>query len=393
MSTQMTRRETLIRGLAATSLLSLVPDWATPALAQGESEVPFTDIPKTFNPAPPDSATRLLDIRKIDGLVTPKDQFFAVQHFGQPDVDQATYRLKLTGMVNKPAELTIADIRAMNSVEIAAGYECSGNRGASMQGLVSSGKWTGVPLNAVLKHVGVNPQANEVVFFGTDRGTQDVVFRTQTLKLDQQFGRSIPIQKAMRPEPLLAYGLNGEPLTKAQGFPVRLIMPGWYGVANVKWVSEIHLQDERYLGNYEARWYRTIRGVGGTAEDGDLQTQWVESEVTHMNIKSVIARVTKKGVAYQVMGFVLNDGSPVKSVEVKIDDGQWQKAMVDASGGRYAWKLFTFKWEGAAPGEHTLVARATDANGVVQPEAAVLNKWKRTVLEDNSQFPRKVMIS
>ncbi len=326
MSTQVTRRETLIRGLAATSLLSLVPDWATPALAQGESEVPFTDIPKTFNPAPPDSATRLLDIRKIDGLVTPKE----------------------------PAELTIADIRAMNSVEIAAGYECSGNRGASMQGLVSSGKWTGVPLNAVLKHVGVNPQANEVVFFGTDRGTQDVVFRTQTLKLDQQFGRSIPIQKAMRPEPLLAYGLNGEPLTKAQGFPVRLIMPGWYGVANVKWVSEIHLQDERYLGNYEARWYRTIRGVGGTAEDGDLQTQWVESEVTHMNIKSVIARVTKKGVAYQVMGFVLNDGSPVKSVEVKIDDGQWQKAMVDASGGRYAWKLFTFKWEGAAPGEHTL---------------------------------------
>ncbi len=126
----------------------------------------------------------------------------------------------------------------------------------------------------------------------------------------------------MRPEPLLAYGLNGEPLTKAQGFPVRLIMPGWYGVANVKWVSEIHLQDERYLGNYEARWYRTIRGVGGTAEDSDLQTQWVESEVTHMNIKSVIARVTKKGAAYQVMGFVLNDGSPVKSVGVKIDDGQ-----------------------------------------------------------------------
>jgi DMSO/TMAO reductase YedYZ molybdopterin-dependent catalytic subunit len=310
----------------------LVSDWAPPALAQGESEVPFTDIPKNFNPAPPGSTTRLLDIRKIDGLVTPKDQFFAVQHFAQPDVDPATYRLKLTGMVNKPAEFTIADIRTMKSVEIAAGYECSGNRGLTMQGLVSSGKWTGVPLNAVLKHVGADPQASEVVLFGTDRGTQDVVFRTQTFKLDQQFGRSIPIQKAMRPEPVLAYRLNGEPLTKAQGFPVRLIMPGWYGVANVKWLSEIHLQDERYLGNYEARWYRTIRGVGGTAEDGDLQTQWVESEVTHMNIKSVIARVTKKGEAYQVMGFVLNDGSPVKSVEVKIDDGQWQKAMVDASG-------------------------------------------------------------
>jgi DMSO/TMAO reductase YedYZ molybdopterin-dependent catalytic subunit len=393
MPIQMTRRETLIRGIAATSLLSFVPDWATPALAQGETEVPFTDIPKTFNPAPPGSAVRLLDIRKIDGHVTPKDQFFAVQHFAQPDVDPATYRLKLTGLVNKPVELTIADIRGMKSAEIAAGYECSGNRGNSMQGLASSGKWIGVPLNAMLKHVGVHPQANEVVFFGTDRGTQDVVFRTQTLKLDQQFGRSIPIQKAMRPEPLLAYALNGEPLTKAQGFPLRVIMPGWYGVANVKWVSEIHLQDERYLGNYEARWYRTIRGVGGTAEEGDLTTQWVESEVTHMNIKSVIARVTKKGAGYQVLGFVLNDGSPVKSVEVKIDDGQWQSAKVDASGGQYAWKLFTFNWEGAAAGEHTLVARATDANGVVQPEAAVLNKWKKTMLEDNSQFPRKVMIS
>jgi DMSO/TMAO reductase YedYZ molybdopterin-dependent catalytic subunit len=393
MPMQMTRRETLIRGLAATSMLSFVPDWATPALAQGESEVLFTDIPKTFNPAPPGSATRLLDIRKIDGHVTSKDQFFAVQHFAQPDVDPAAYRLKLTGMVNRPGEITIADLRAMKSAEIAAGYECSGNRGASMQGLASSGKWTGVPLNALLKHAGVHPQASEVVFFGIDHGTQEVAFRTQTYKLDQQFGRSISIQKAMQPEPLLAYALNGEPLTKAQGFPVRVIMPGWYGVANVKWVSEIHLQDRRYMGNYEARWYRTIRGVGGTAEDGDMETQWVESEVTHMNIKSVIARVTKKGSAYQVLGFVLNDGSPVKSVEVKIDDGPWQQASVDASGGKYAWKLFTLKWEGATPGEHTLVARATDANGVVQPEAAVLNKWKKTMLEDNSQFPRKVMIS
>ena len=393
MSTQITRRETLIRGIAATSLLTLVPDWAMPALAQGESDVPFTDIPESFNPAPAGSSTRLLDIRKIDGLVTPKDQFFAVQHFDQPAVDPATYRLRLTGMVNQPAEFTIAELRGMRNMEIAAGYECSGNRGASMQGLASNGKWTGVPLNALLRRVGVHPRASEVVFFGTDHGTQEVVFRTQTLKLDQQFGRSVTIQKAMRPEPLLAYALNGEPLTRAQGFPVRLIMPGWYGVANVKWLSEIHIQDERYLGNYQARWYRTIRGVGGTAEDGDAATQWVESEVTHMNIKSVIARVTRKASAYQVLGFVLNDGSPVKSVEVKIDDGQWQKAIVDVSGGQYAWKLFTYRWEGAAPGEHTLVARATDANGVVQPEAAALNKRKKTVLEDNSQFPRKVMIS
>src|SRR6185295_9134372 len=148
-----------------------------------------------------------LDIRKIDGHVTPKDQFFAVQHFTQPDVDPTAYRLKLTGMVNKPGEITIADLRAMKSAEIAAGYECSGNRGASMQGLASSGKWTGVPLNALLKHAGVHPQASEVVFFGLDHGSQEVAFRTQTYKLDQQFGRSISLQRAMQPEPLLAYAL------------------------------------------------------------------------------------------------------------------------------------------------------------------------------------------
>ena len=84
----------------------------------------------------------------------------------------------------------------------------------------------------------------------------------------------------MKPEPMLAYALNGQPLTRDKGFPVRLIMPGWYGVANVKWLSEIHLQEDRYLGNFQARWYRTLRGVGGTGEDTDPGTQWVETEVT-----------------------------------------------------------------------------------------------------------------
>jgi DMSO/TMAO reductase YedYZ molybdopterin-dependent catalytic subunit len=150
---------------------------------------------------------------------------------------------------------------------------------------------------------------------------QDVVFRQQTFKLEQQFGRSITLENAMKPEPLLAYAMNGTPLTRNQGFPVRLIMPGWYGVANVKWLAEVHLQEERYPGNFQARWYRTLRAVGGTGEDNDPQTQWVENEVTRMRLKSVIARVRKSGDAYQILGFVLNDGNPLKSVEVQIDNG------------------------------------------------------------------------
>jgi DMSO/TMAO reductase YedYZ molybdopterin-dependent catalytic subunit len=393
MSEQMTRRETLRRGLAATSVLALVPDWAMPALAQDEVDVPFTDIPKNFNPgANPNAPTRVLDIRKIEGPFTSKDQFYALQHMNRPEIDPATYKLKLSGLVNKPIELSLDDLKGMHATEVAAGYECSGNSPRSVEGLCSCGMFKGVKLSDVLKHVGVNSKAREVVFFGADRGPQDVVFRTQTFKVEQQFGRSITLENAMKPTPLLAYSLNGDPLTLAQGKPLRLIMPGWYGVCNVKWLAEIHLQEDRYLGNYQARWYRSVVGEGGTGEDTDPGTQWVETEITKQHLKSVIARVRKKGGSYDVFGFVLNDGTPLKSVEVKIDDGPWQKATLASTNTQYSWKLFNYRWDGATPGEHTLVSRVTDVEGRVQPTLEEL-KRKKTFLEDNSQFPRKVMIS
>jgi DMSO/TMAO reductase YedYZ molybdopterin-dependent catalytic subunit len=388
---QISRRD-LIKGSATAVLLALAPDWLTPALAEDETDVPFTDIPANFNPANPNAAVRMLDIRKIDGPFTSKEQFFAMQHMGKPEIDGATYRLKLTGLVKKESQLTVADLRGMRSTEIAAGYECSGNSGRAVQGMSSCGRFTGVRLSDVLKHVGVDPKAREVVFFGTDRGPQEVVFRQQTYKVEQQFGRSITLENAMKPEPLLAYALNGEPLTREQGFPVRLLMPGWYGVANVKWLAEVHLQEDRYLGNYQARWYRSVVGVGGTGEDNDPGTQWVETEITRMHLKSAIARVRKKAGAYEVLGFVLNDGTPLKSVEVQVDNGPWQKAALASTNTQYSWKLFTYRWEDATPGEHTLVSRVTDAEGTVQPTAAEL-KRKKTFLQDNSQYPRKVMIS
>ena len=392
MSEQITRRETLRRGLTATSLLALIPEWATPGLAQGETDVPFTDIPESFNPNNPKSTTRFLDIRTIDGPIIPKERFFAIQHFGSPEIDASTYRLKVSGMVKQPKEFSLADLRGMRSTELTAGYECSGNSARSMQGLSSNGRWTGVRLSSVLKQLGVQPQAREVVFFGADHGTQDVVFRQQTFKLDQQFGRSMTLENAMKPEPLLAYALNGEPLTREHGFPLRLIVPGWYGVANVKWLAEVHLQEARYLGNYQARWYRSLRGEGGSGEESDPQVRWTETEVTRMQLKSVIARVRKSGGSHQVLGFVLNDGTPIKSVEVQIDNGPWQTATLDPSNTKYSWKLFTYRWENATPGEHTLVSRVTDVNGTVQPVAADL-KRKKTFLEDNAQFPRKVRIA
>ena len=393
MPEQISRRETLKRGLAATSLLALVPEWAVPALAEDETDIPFTDYPPNYNPnSNPAAANRFLDIRKIEGHTTPNDQFFFIQHYNRPEVDANSYRLKFTGLVTRPAQFSLADIKAMKSTDLVNGYECSGNSGRAFQGLSSCGRFTGVRLSQLLKQVGAGAKAREVVFFGTDRGIEDVAFRQQTYKLEQQFARSITLEHAMKPEPLLAYALNGQPLTRDSGFPLRLIMPGWYGVCNVKWLAEVHLQEERFLGNFQARWYRTLRGLGGTGAEADPGTQWVENEVSHMNLKSVIARVRKHAAGYQVHGFVLNDGTPLKSVEVSVDGGPWQAATLDKGNTQFSWKLFTFDWKGATPGEHTLVSRAADATGAVQPAAADLSR-KKTFLEDNAQFPRKIKIA
>jgi DMSO/TMAO reductase YedYZ molybdopterin-dependent catalytic subunit len=387
MNSQQTRRN-ILKGTLALAGWSVfgMPEWALPALAQGETEVPFTDWPANFNPAPA-ADRRTFDTRKIDGSFTPADQFFTTQHYGHPDVDLATYRLKISGLVDRPKSLSLDELKKIGSTELIAGFECSGNRRPT-QGLSGNGKWTGVSLKSVLDSAGVKSSAHEFVFFGADHGEEDVEFRTQKYKLDVRFGRSLTREKAMTNEPFLAWALNGAPLTKHQGSPLRLIVPGWYGVANVKWLSQIHLQEEQFMGKYQTRWYRTVRG-----EMIDGEMVWNETAVTHMQLKSFIARVTKEGSQYKVLGVVLNDGTPIKSVEVQVDGGAWQPAKMDPStSSKYSWKLFSYVWSGATPGEHTLVSRATDVNGKVQPTEKDL-ETKKSFLEDNSQHPRKVMIS
>jgi DMSO/TMAO reductase YedYZ molybdopterin-dependent catalytic subunit len=378
-----TRRQILRTGAAGLGILAL-PEWALPALAPGEELVPFTDLPGDFSTVRgPDR--RVLDVRKIDGPFTPGDQFFTTQHYGHPTVDGEAYRLKVSGLVEHPKELTLDEIRKRGTTVLDAGFECSGN-GPPAQGLVSNGRWTGLPLRDLLKDAGVRESAREVVFFGLDRGTEEVEFRGRKFPVEQQYGRSLPLDKAMSPEPFLAHALNGEPLSVHQGFPLRLIVPGWYGAPNVKWLSNIHLQQDPFIGKYQALWYRTLKGemIGG-------ELKWTETAITHMRVKSVIARVTRNGDRFQILGFALTDGTPLRSVEVKIDDGPWQPAAIDSSLGKYSWKLFTFEWQGATPGAHKLVSRATDANGEVQPTAEELEN-KKTFLENNAQHPRTVTI-
>ena len=388
MTKEPSRRDVLKGGLVLAGLsVAGLPDWVMPVLAQGETLVPFTDIPDNVRwDTPPDR--RMLDVRTIDGEFTPKDKFATTQHYGHPDVDLAAWKLKISGLVDRPKQLTLDDLKKIGSTEFIAGFECSGNRGP-LQGLCGNGKWTGVALKTVLDSAGVKPAAREFVFFGADHGEEEVEWRTQKFKIDVPFGRSLNREKAMSTEPFVAWALNGEPLTKHQGAPLRLIVPGWYGVANVKWLSQIHIQEDPYMGKYQARWYRTVRG-----EMIDGEMKYMETGVTHMNLKSFVARVTKSGNTCTVTGVVLNDGTPIKSVEVKIDDGAWQAATLDPTTAKekFGWKLFHYTWNNPTPGAHTLVSRVTDTTGRVQPTAEDL-ATKKSFLEENSQAPRKVMIS
>ena len=299
--TQQHSRRDVLKGSMALAGLGVfgVPEWMMPALAQGESVMPFTDLPDVINwRRTPDR--RMIDVRTVNSFITDKDQFFTTQHYGHPQIDPASYRLEVSGLVDRPLSLSIDEIRALPSRELVFGFECSGNRGP-INGLSSNGRWTGVSLQTVLERAGVQDSAREFVFLGADRGEEDVEFRGQTYTVDQQYGRSLPRDRALSPEPLLAYALNGEPLTPFQGFPLRLLVPGWYGAPNVKYLAEIHVQEDQYLGKYQARWYRTLKG-----EMVNGEMKWKETAITRMRLKSFIARVSTNGSRPQIFGIVLN---------------------------------------------------------------------------------------
>jgi DMSO/TMAO reductase YedYZ molybdopterin-dependent catalytic subunit len=380
------RREILKSGLAIGGLAATagMPFWSKLALAQGEELVPFTDMPEGFM-APPvtPGGFHYLDTRGIDSFYTPNDDFYIVQHYGQPVVADDEYRLKITGLVDRPLEFTLAELKERPRFEIDAGFECGGNNANIFHGLIGNAKWGGVRVRDVLRDAGVQTAGIEVVFYGYDKGMEKV----RDTDVEQAFGRSLHIADAMLPEVMLAWEMNGEPLPHYHGAPVRLVVPGWYGVANVKWLEQIHLQDRRYMGRFMARDYVTLsrRDVGGVE-------RWEERSVTKMQLKSSIVRVTRRDGQHRIAGLVLNDGTPLRSVEIKIDNGSWQAAEIDPDSTQYSWKLFYLDWNDAAPGEHTLISRVTDVTGQVQATADQLPE-KPSRWENYAQFPRTVLIS
>ena len=380
------RREVLKNGLAlgGIAVTAGMPFWSKLALAQGEELVPFTDMPEDYS-APPvtPGGIHFLDTRHIDSFYTSNDDFYIIQHYNQPAIANDDYRLRITGLVDQPLEFTLAELKRMDKFEIDAGFECGGNRREMFHGLVGNAKWGGVRLRDLLGDAGVQDAGIEVVFYGSDKGTEKI----RNVDVEQAFGRSMHIDDALRADVMIAYEMNGVPLPYYHGAPVRLIVPGWYGIANVKWLEHIHVQDRRYMGRFMARDYVTLSKV----DVGGVE-RWDESSVTRIQLKSLIIRVTRGDGSHRITGFVLNDGTPLRSIEIKIDDGPWQSARIDPESTQYSWKLFSFDWHNATPGEHSLVSRVTDINGQVQPTVEQMPE-KRTRWENYEQFVRTVMIS
>jgi DMSO/TMAO reductase YedYZ molybdopterin-dependent catalytic subunit len=375
MSVTISRREMLHDLLAAGMVLGA--GW--PVLAQGEEVIPFTDLPTPGPNArvPPN----------LSNYFTDNEVFFAVQHYPvPPPIDPASYKLRITGLVERPLELTLATLKARPRAEEVVAFECSGNNNARGNPLLGNARWGGTSVALLLKEVRLRPTAREVVFFGADTGTEEITHGGPPEKVEQHFGRGLSVDDAMKPEVMLAYEMNGQPMPHPHGAPVRLVVPGWYGVANVKWLNHIHVQDSRFNGRFMARDYVTLRG-----ESVGDSTVWNETSVSRIRLKSAIGRVTRMGSTLKATGFALTDGTGLKTVEVKVDDAAWKPAVLDKRNTRYSWQLFTYEWPSAQPGEHTIVSRATDTRGEVQPTEEDL-KSKKTRWENNGQFVRKFKI-
>ncbi len=375
----MERRDFLRRsGLTLTGLL--LSPWAVYAFPSREGEVliPFAD-------QPPPSERVLLDWSELDTFITPNNEFFNVSHYGKPEVDLAAWKLEVSGLVDNPLMLTIEDIKARPRQEVTFTLECSGNHGfPTFTGAIGNAKWTGTPLAPILKEAGIQENGIEVIFFGHDVGEEE----RRDVKMRQNFARSMSVEDALEDTNLLCYEMNGEPLPHDNGAPLRLIAPGWYGIACVKWLKRIEVRDTRFMGRFMGRDYVTMR----EEKRPDGESVWMETSVGRTQLKSLAAKVTRTSDKYRIYGAAW--GAPIKTVEVSIDGGAWQKATIDSEeDAEFAWKIWHLNWDNPPKGEHTVVSRAIDTKGNIQPAAdSDYITGKHTYWESNGQVVRRITI-
>jgi DMSO/TMAO reductase YedYZ molybdopterin-dependent catalytic subunit len=306
--------------------------------------------------------------------ITPAGLHYLLIHFDIPAVDVTSWRLQIGGLVERPLELSLADLRTRPARTIAVTLECAGNGRALLEprvlsqpwlaDAVGTAEWTGAPLAPLLREAGVREGSVEVVFTGLDRGVQGEV--------EHEYERSLSLDDALREEVLLAYAMNGEPLPAQHGYPLRLIVPGWYGMTHVKWLRGITVVDAPFAGWQQAHAYRLH-----VREDDEGEP------VTRMQPRALMvppgvpdffdrSRRLRPG-ACELVGRAWSGWAPIARVEVSTDGGaSWTEAALDQDAAEFAWRGWRSTWQ-AEPGEHELQCRATDAAGNAQPAEAEWN--------------------
>lgn len=308
---------------------------------------------------------------KLDSFLTPNELFYVRNHFSKPKIDPSTWKLKVSGAVEKPMELTLDQVLALPSRAMPITLECAGNGRALLNpkakgvqwdlGAVSTAEWTGVTLATILEKAGVKKNAVDVVLEGADEGEP---------KNDPKpvgtihFARGMPLVKALKPEVLLAHQMNGVALPAAHGFPLRAVVGGWYGMASVKWLQRIVVMDKPFHGYDQTADYAI----------------WVRRDglptlvpITDIDVKSSIARpaageTVPAGKDYRIYGAAWAGEAAIAKVEVSTDGGKtWQEAKLLGKSVPLAWRLWEYTWRTPKAGEAILMSRATDTRGRVQP--------------------------
>jgi DMSO/TMAO reductase YedYZ molybdopterin-dependent catalytic subunit len=324
----------------------------------------MTEQRRVITATPENSETPL---ERVRSWVTPNRLFFVRNHFEVPGLNLETWRLPVEGCVERPTAWNWDELSALPERSVFATVECAGNGRSFLKspvhgvqwgaGAIGHAEWTGVPLRLLLHKAGIKPEATEVLFEGADRGAE--ADHPQPMA----FARSLPLAKALDPDTLLATRMNGEPLEPLHGFPVRLLVPGWYGVASVKWLHRIEVLREPFRGYFQTTKYTIQQSGPGGLERVIVGPMALKSEIIRPHPGEALGVGTNR-----LFGVAWAGPETVARVEVSTDGGQlWSAADLIGPRVPYSWSLWEYLWEVAEPGRYTLLARAVSSSGQVQP--------------------------
>jgi DMSO/TMAO reductase YedYZ molybdopterin-dependent catalytic subunit len=323
--------------------------------------------------------------------LTPAGLHYILVHYDIPAADAATWRLTVDGCVEQPLSFGLTALRAMGRQTVRVTLECAGNGRARLQPrpisqpwlmeAVGTAEWTGVPLADLLTAAGLREDAVDVVFTGADHGIERGV--------EQDYQRGLSVAEALDAGALVAWEMNGQKLPPQHGYPLRLVVPGWYGMASVKWLRSIEVIDHEFTGFQNAVAYRFRREADEPGEPvSRIEPRALLIPPGHPDFMSRHRLVPAGTVSLH--GRAWSGWAPIERVEVSVDAGAtWQDAKLDAAGNDLAWRGFHLDWE-AVPGEHVLSARAYDASGRVQPVEA---PWNRGGFANNSAQRLTVLVT